>query len=281
MTVAFVLSGGASLGAAHAGMLRALFERGIRPDLLVGTSAGAINATFVASHAPTVATACELARVWRGLGRGDVFPASPVTACLGLFGLRDHAVPSGPLRRTIRRHLAIERIEDAPTALHIVAADAHTGEEVLLSEGPALEAVMASAAIPGVFPPVRWGARHLIDGGVVNNTPISHAIALGADRVVVLPAFGTGRLTQGRRGALGAGTAALARVIGRRLEDDLVRYAHAAELIVLPPAGADVLPTDFGHADELIADALAAARLRLSRLGAPRAAAAAPALRAA
>jgi NTE family protein len=263
MTVAFVLSGGASLGAAHAGMLQALFERDIRPDLLIGTSAGAINAAFVAAHPPTVEAACRLARVWRGLGRGDVFPASPVTACLGLLGVRDHAVPSGPLRRTIRRHLTLDRIEDAPTPLHIVAADARSGEEVLLSEGPALEAVMASAAIPGVFPAVRWGSRLLVDGGVVNNTPISHAIALGADRVIVLPSFDTGRLLQGRRGALGAGTAALARVIGRRMEDDLLRYADAAELIVLPPAAADILPTDFGHADELIADALAGARLRL------------------
>jgi NTE family protein len=278
MPVAFVLSGGASLGAAHAGMLRALYEREIRPDLLVGTSAGAVNAAFVAAHPPTVATACELARVWRGLGRGDVFPANPLTACLGLLGVRDHAVPPGALRRTIRRHLAFERIEHAPTPLHVVATDARSGEEVLLSEGPALEAIMASAAIPGVFPPVRWGSRLLVDGGVVNNTPISHAIALGADRVVVLPAFGTGRRTQGRRGALGAGTAALARVIGRRMEDDLVRYADAAELIVLPPAAADVLPTDFGHADELIADALAGARLRLRRTAAPHAA---PVLRAA
>lgn len=269
MPTAFVLSGGASLGAAQVGMLRALYERGITPDLLVGTSAGAINAAFLSSRPTAVQTAEELRRIWCGLGRGDVFPANPVAACLALVGRRDHAVPAGSLRRTIRRHLEFERLEDATIPLHVVASDSHTGEEIRLSEGPAVDAILASAAIPGVFPPVRWGDRSLADGGVVNNTPISHAIELGADRIFVLATFGAGRLMGCGRGALGVGTAALARVIGWRLEEDLVRYADAAELIVLPSPIAEILPTDFGHGEELIADALKAARLRLRRRSRP------------
>ena len=154
---AFVFSGGASLGACQAGMLEALFERRVRPDLLVGTSVGAINAAFVASRPPSVQTARELQRIWRGLRRGHVFPANPVTASLGLLGLRDHSVSAGSLRRVLMRHLGVDRLEQADVPLHVVATDVMTGEEMLLSTGPALDAILASASIPGVFPPFRGG----------------------------------------------------------------------------------------------------------------------------
>jgi NTE family protein len=91
MRTPFVLSGGASLGASQSGMLQALYERGIRPDLLVGTSAGAVNASFIASRPQIPATAAELQRVWRGLRRSQIFPPNPLTAGLGMLGLRDHS----------------------------------------------------------------------------------------------------------------------------------------------------------------------------------------------
>src|SRR3954454_22163605 len=90
---AVVLAGGASLGALQVGMLRALYERGVAPDFLVGTSAGALNAAFLASRQTTVATADELARVWRGLHREQVFPISVPALVAGLTGRRDHLVP--------------------------------------------------------------------------------------------------------------------------------------------------------------------------------------------
>lgn len=93
MTRAFVLSGGASLGAIEVGMLQALFERGIAPDLIIGTSAGALNGAFVASREPTVTTALELGEIWRGLRRSKVFPANPVAGLMGFIGRRDHVVP--------------------------------------------------------------------------------------------------------------------------------------------------------------------------------------------
>src|SRR3954449_6298822 len=95
---AFVLAGGASLGAMQVGMLRALYERGITPDLLVGTSAGALNAAFVASRPQTAATADELARVWRALRRDDVFPINPRTLIGGMTNHRDHLVSDRGLR---------------------------------------------------------------------------------------------------------------------------------------------------------------------------------------
>jgi NTE family protein len=269
MPVAFVLSGGASLGASQAGMLEALYERGIRPDFLVGTSVGAINAAFIASRPPTVQTAHELQRIWRGLSWTRVFPANPVTAGLGFLELRDHSVSSGSLRRIVLRHLEIEDLRDALIDLHVVAADVMTGEDVLLSAGSAADAILASAAIPGVFPAVSWQSRLLMDGAVVNNTPISHAVELGADRVIVLQAIGTERLTRAPRGVLAAGVTAVSRAIARRFAQDVVRYADAAELVILPaPQLEGIMPTDFGRADDLIAAGLGRARTMLA--GTPR-----------
>ena len=178
---AFVLSGGAGLGAIQAGMLRALYEREVRPDLVVGTSVGAVNSAFIASRPQTPHTADELAEIWRGLGRGDVFPLNPLTGFLGFFGARDHLVPDASLRGLLDEHLEFGRLQDAPIELHVIATDVLSGTEVRLSRGNALEAVMASAAIPGVFPPVPWRGQELMDGGVANNAPISHALEMGAE----------------------------------------------------------------------------------------------------
>src|SRR5437588_4911087 len=118
---AFVLSGGASLGAAQAGMLRALYERGIVPDMLVGASAGALNAAFVASRPQHPATADELARIWRSLRRRDIFPVSPIGAVRALAGRTDHLVDPARLRALSERHLDFDRLEHAPLPLHLVA----------------------------------------------------------------------------------------------------------------------------------------------------------------
>src|SRR5437016_12248749 len=146
--VAFVLSGGASLGAVQAGMLRALYERRIVPDLVVGTSVGAINGAFIASRPQTVETADELAEIWRGVRRGQVFPLRPLGGLLGFLGSRDHLVPESGLRTLIANHLEHQLLEQMSIPFHVVAVDVVTGEELLLSSGPALKAVLASAAIP-------------------------------------------------------------------------------------------------------------------------------------
>src|SRR5690348_8149242 len=153
MTTAFVLSGGGSLGAVQVGMLAALEARAFRPDLLVGTSAGALNAAFVGANGYDAAAIDRLAAIWRRLRRTDVFPFDPVREAMAAAGRRPSLFSRRPLRRLVESHLSITGLEDSRVPLHIVTTDAMTGEEVLLSSGDVISAVLASAAIPAVFTP--------------------------------------------------------------------------------------------------------------------------------
>jgi NTE family protein len=259
--VAFVLSGGASLGAVQVGMLKALYERGIVADLVVATSAGALNGAYIASRPQTVETVEALGEIWRGLRRGQVFPLNPVTGLLGFLGTRDHLVPDSGMRRLVTAHIELERLEQMPLELHVVAVDVVTGQEVRLSRGPAVDAVMASAAIPAVLPTVAWEGRDLMDGGVANNTPISHAVELGADEIYVLPTGNACALRSPPRSALAMALHALSLLMQRRLIDDVEQHRDGTKLVVLPPpCPLDVQPVDFSHAGRLIDRAYADGR---------------------
>jgi NTE family protein len=266
--VAFVLSGGASLGAIQVGMLRALYERGIKPDLIVATSVGAINGAFIAGRPQTVDTADELAAIWRQVSRAQVFPLNPLSGLLGFLGSRPHLVPDSGLRRLLAKHVERERLDELPIPLHVVAVDVRSGEELLLSSGPVVDAVMASAAIPAVLPPVEWGDRELMDGGVANNTPISHAIELGAREIYVLPTGHACALEDPPSSALGMALHALSLLTHSRLIADIELHQTQANLMVLPPpCPHSVAPIDFGHAAELIERSAQAARAFLDNDG--------------
>jgi NTE family protein len=259
--VAFVLSGGASLGAIQVGMLRALLDRGVVPDTIVATSVGAVNGAFLASHGPTLDTVDELAALWRGVRRGHVFPLEPFTGLLGFLGARGNFVPGSALRRLVERNLLHERLEDVPIALHVVACEVLSGGEVLLSHGPLVDAVLASAAIPGVLPPVEWEGRLLMDGGVVDNTPLSQAVALGARKIYVLPTGGPCALSTPPRGALAMLLHATGLMVSQRFVIEAAALDNGVEVVVLPPpCPLDVQPMDFSHADALISRAYADAR---------------------
>jgi NTE family protein len=256
MTTAFVLSGGGSLGAVQVGMLRALADRGEQPDLLVGSSAGALNAAFVAGRAFGTASVDALAATWRGLRRSDVFPFAPARHVLALAGARPSLCSPDGLVRLIASYLTFDRLEDARIPLHVVATDVLSGSDVLLSEGPAAPAVLASASIPAVLPPVSVGGRMLFDGGIANNTPISHAVALGADRVVVLPAGVTCDRAVAPRSALATALHAITLLIEQRLMHDVAAFHDAVDLVVLPPlCPLAISSADFRHADDLVARA--------------------------
>ncbi|HEX6424500.1 MAG TPA: patatin-like phospholipase family protein [Acidimicrobiales bacterium] len=264
MTTAFVLSGGASLGSIQVGMLLGLAEAGVAPEMIVGTSVGAVNGGWIASR-PDVAGVTALADVWRSLSRSDVFPTRPITGLLGFLGRRPNLVPSTGLRRLLTDHVEFTRLEDATIPLHVVATDVLSGQDVLLSSGDAVDAVMASAAIPAVFPPVRIADRDLMDGGVVNNTPLSHAVALGADVVWVLPTGYSCALPESPRGALAMALHALTLTVNQRLAVDVARYESTVDLRVVPPlCPVPVSPADFSQTAQLIERSHDATRAWLS-----------------
>lgn len=254
---AFVLAGGGSLGAVEVGMLQALLDWGESPAFLVGASAGAINAAYFAAD-PTPARASALAHVWCTLRRRDLFPLN-LRSMLGLLRRRDHLVDSGGLRRLLERHLGYQRLEDAAMPIHVVATDMLTGHEVLLSTGAVIDAVLASSAIPGVFPPVPIGGRLLVDGGVANNTPISTAVSLGATRIVVLPTGFACALQRAPSGAVARAMHALSLLVTRQLVHDAERFAEGpGELRIVPSlCPLETSPYDYSAAATLIAESRA------------------------
>lgn len=253
MTTAFVLSGGGSLGAVQVGMLQALAERDVHPDLLIGTSAGAINAAYLADHGTGPDEVAALGDLWRGLRRGRVFPIEPIRLVGAISGLSGSLFSSGGLTNMIRGNMTMENLEDAKIPVHIVTTNLLSGEEVLLSKGDAVTAVVASAAIPGIYPAVAREGLVLVDGGVSNNAAVSQAVSLGADEVYVLPAGFACALDKAPSTVLGSTLQALTLLIEQRLIADVSRYSGHAHINVLPPLCPLAVPsTDFNHADELI-----------------------------
>lgn len=261
--VAFVLSGGGSLGATQVGMLRALFEAGIEPDFLVGTSVGAVNAAWVGAW-PALDGVDKLSEIWSGLKRDDVFPLG-WTAAMGLLGRGKHLISNASLRAVLERHLPYERLEQSRVPVHVVTTELKSGRAHVLSSGPAVPALLASCAIPGVFPPVHIGRRELVDGGVANHTPISAAYELGARVIYVLP-IGYPWLHEEPSNALGMALQALARLVEQRLEIDVAAYRDLADIRVVPAIGPlPVSPADFSRTQELMERGYASARRLVER----------------
>ncbi|GLC90735.1 hypothetical patatin-like protein [Cupriavidus sp. TA19] len=249
---AFVFAGGGSLGAIQVGMLRELVAWGVTPDIVIGASAGAINGAYFACN-PGVAGAGRLDQLWRGIRRADIMPWGWRSVLGMVGGSRGHLVESAGLRALLARHFGPRRLEAAELPLHVVATDMQSGDEVLLSQGNIVDAVLASAAIPGVFPPVQFEGRTLIDGGVANNTPVSTAVALGATRVIVLPAGFTCAERRAPRGALEHAFNALSLLVARQLVNDLQHFADRAYISVVPPlCPLDISPYDYTRCGELI-----------------------------
>lgn len=251
-------------------MLLALAERGIQPDLLVGTSVGAINAAWVAGE-PGLDGAQRLASIWRGVGRDDVFPLRLRTSLPGILGRRDHVVPASNVRALLRRHLAYGNLEDSAVPLKVVATDITTGFEYVMDRGDAIDAVTASASIPGVFPPVTVDGHHLVDGGIADNAPLSVAVEAKADAIYVLPTGYACALERAPRSALAVAVQALTLLVQQRLISDVARYQGRVKITVLPPlCPLDVSPIDFSHTDELIEQSYQSSGRSLDRPYAPQ-----------
>lgn len=182
---AFILAGGGSRGAVQVGMLAELVARGIRADRVYGASVGAVNAAAYAAD-PTADGVKRLEDVWVHLRPEDIFPKTRVHGPWLFFQQRESVYANSGLRKVLEGGLAVDRIEDTEIPLEVVATSLLDGSEHWFTSGPIVESVLASAAVPGIFPPVEVEGETFIDGGVVNNVPISRALAGGARSIYVL-----------------------------------------------------------------------------------------------
>lgn len=249
--VAFVLEGGGSYGASQVGMLNALLDAGIVPDLVVGTSVGALNGALLASRLDLRRSLDDMERMWRGLRRRDVLPLRPHRAASALAGRRAGLVANDGLGRVIDRWLPVTRLDDLVLPFAAVATDIHSGVPVVMRAGAARQALLASSALPGVFPPVSVGGRQLVDGGVTANFPVDIAVQLGATQVYALPTAVTapGRLS-GPLALLQRASDVLVERASRRAIESAGR---AVTVHVLPAPSTDRSMFDFGGTGELMA----------------------------
>ena len=184
MTTAFVLGGGGLLGAHEVGMLRALSEAGIRPDLVVGTSIGAINGAFVA--ADPLGAAGRLSRMWQGEELRLAFSEKLWGRAVRLVRSGTHLHSFEALGRLLAEALPGPDFADLKLPFQCVAAGIETASARWFASGPVVPAVMASCAVPGLLPPVEIDGAHYFDGGLVDSIPVGRAVALGATTVYVL-----------------------------------------------------------------------------------------------
>jgi NTE family protein len=187
---AFVLSGGGNQGVSQVGMLRALVERGILPDVVIGTSAGALNGAALC-YAPNLTGIAKLANTWMGLTTAKVFPGGKIVRAWNIMRRGTHLFSAEGLEEIIDTATPARSFADLQVPLRIIAADLDTGEEVVIARGPLKPALLASACLPGVFPIVHHDGRRLVDGGVVNSVPLWHALSGPVDRVFVMNVSGT------------------------------------------------------------------------------------------
>ncbi|WP_194397069.1 patatin-like phospholipase family protein [Microbacterium atlanticum] len=244
MTVAFVLGGGGVRGAVQIGMLRALLESGIRPDLIVGTSVGAINGALVASD-PRPAVVDRLLDAWTSPEANSVYGDSLFAQFTRLVRTRTHLNSPAPLRRLLERALGEDaRFEDLPVRLRVVAASIERAAERVFDSGPLIDAVLASASVPGLLPPTRIGEEHFIDGGIVNSIPIAHAVETGADTVFVLQVGRVETPLEAPQTAVDTARVAFEVARRHRYARDLATVPEGVTLLVLPsgePGGDDSL----------------------------------------
>jgi NTE family protein len=293
MTTAFVLWGGGSLGAVQVGMLRALTDADIRPDFVVGTSVGALNGVHYAAD-PSRDGVEELATLWLDIGGHDVFPiglaqsleallhdlpfaplrgirralgmgnyafpVNPLTVCSAVVGRGNHLVHSAQFERFLRAILPVRALESAEIPIEVMATDVCSGAAVSIDRGPALRAVLASTAIPAVYPNVEIDGRLLMDGDVADHTGLDRAVERGAEEIYLLAPEFCCPLPTPPSSALGMAVHAYHLLAQQRIAAAVARVADRVRLHRIPaPSTADVLPIDFSRTAGLVAQATEAA----------------------
>lgn len=248
-----MLSGGGNLGALQVGMLRALVEFGVEPDVVLGCSVGAINGAAFALR-PDLAGVELLEEFWTRPDGAEVMPGSRLPPIVSMLRRGESLHTGEGLRSRLGDLLGgAARFDDTIVPFQCVAADVDSAVETWFDEGPLIPPVTASAAMPAVFPVVEVAGRRYLDGGAVNNVPISRAIELGCDEVIVLHVGLHGRPDASIRRPLDAALQAYWVARNARFANDLANLPDGVEAVILPPGERpDVRFDDFSQSAELI-----------------------------
>ncbi len=267
---AFVLGGGGNLGAMQVGMLRAALEHGLVPDLIVGCSAGALNGAAIAAD-PTLEGVEQLAELWRSLDDGGIWPSGRLAGPWLLLRKGKALHTNDGLRAVLEAHLP-ERFEDLQVPFQCVAVSLARSAERWFWSGPLAAPLLASAALPAVFPPVAIDGEDYIDGGVIDNVPVSRALALGAERLVVMHVGNFFRPRPEPKRPLDVLLQAFSIGRGFRFHLDMRNLPTTVEAVVLPAVvpPAKLRYDDFSRSEELMtrAHAMASDHLRALRASA-------------
>jgi len=263
---AFVFAGGGSFGAIQVGMMHSLAAHGIAADMVVGSSVGALNGAYYAGN-PTLEGVLQLETIWRGLRRRDVFPVTWRTL-LGFIRRGDFLIPHDGIQKLLDDHLPFRNLQEARLPLHIVTTDIVSGDSVVLSEGSAALAIIASTAIPGAFAPVPYKEFYLADGAISSNTPVRIAVAKGARRLIILPTGYACATHAPPVGAVANALHALTLLIARQLVSELEGLGPEIEYFVVPPLCPLVgSPYDFSRTGDHIERAIASTDAWLAQNG--------------
>ena len=250
---AFVLGGGGNLGAIQVGMIRALVDRGFIPDVVVGCSVGALNAACLAAD-PTPDGVDRLEHVWKHLDGEAICPSGRLSGLFLLTRKYRSLQSNDGLRRLIESSLPFRRFEDAKIPLHVVATSLRTGRERWFSSGSVVEPILASAALPAIFPPVEINGEPLIDGAVVDNVPLTKALTLGAERVFVLHVGNFDRPRRAPKRPIDALLQSFSIARNYRFLAETAQERDDVDVVVLPSIDpGNVKYNDFGRSPELIA----------------------------
>jgi len=236
-TTAFVLGGGGVLGAVEVGMLRALLERDIKPDLVVGTSVGALNGAFVARD-PTVSVVERLIELWSEATHvREVYGDGPLRTVRRAVSSRTHIYSADGLRARLVDEFGALELGELPVRFQVCAASIERAAEHWFDSGPVVDAVLASAAVPGLLPPAEVGGEHYLDGGIVNSVPLGRAVQLGASRVFVLQVGRIDRPLKAPTNPLDVAKVSFEIARRHRFNRELAEVGESVDVHVLPAAG--------------------------------------------
>ncbi len=257
--IAFVLSGGGNRGALEVGALQALLEAGIQPDMLVGTSAGAMNAAFIATD-PSLTNALRLADHWIEAARARLFPGNLLTFTWRFITGQNSLYPNDHILRFVEQRVPPGKstFGDLPVRLYITAANLDTATLYLFGDDPSarlLDAVMASTAVPGLLPPLVLGGWQYVDGGVVANVPISIAVAKGAKIIYAINVGYAGKIEPPAHGVYPIAWRAITTMLYQQLLNDLEEVAALPAVMLhhIPIGGFEGVPLpDFSKSAEMI-----------------------------